>query len=100
LATNYTFSLADRLASVAYPSGALVTYARDNVGRILAVTYAPSPTGRGTTFVTNSTYLPFGPLNAVTFKNGRTLTKTYDGDYAIDKVVRLERQWFGGGRVS
>ncbi len=32
-------------------------------------------------------YYPFGPANVLTFDNGRTLTKTYDKDYAIDSVV-------------
>ena len=43
--------------------------------------------GITTTVVSNATYYPFGPLNVLTWGNGRTLTKTYDQDYAIDTVA-------------
>ena len=33
------------------------------------------------------TYYPFGPVKTLTFGNGRTLTKTYDANYAIDSVA-------------
>jgi RHS repeat-associated protein len=39
-----------------------------------------------TSVVSNTTYLPFGPLTELTFGNGRALTKAYDQDYAIDAV--------------
>ena len=32
-------------------------------------------------------YLPFGPVNVITFANGKTLTKTYDQNYDIDAIV-------------
>ena len=87
LTTQYTYTLADRLASLTYPSGAIVTYSRDSVGRITTVTWKANATATATTLVSNATYYPFGPLNVLTFGNGRTLTKTYDQDYAIDSVA-------------
>jgi RHS repeat-associated protein len=36
--------------------------------------------------VSNVSYSPFGPANTITFANGRTLTKTYDHDYAISAI--------------
>jgi len=87
LTTQYSYTLADRLASLTYPSGTIVTYMRDSVGRITTVTWKANATATATTLVSNATYYPFGPLNVLTFGNGRTLTKTYDQDYAIDSVA-------------
>ena len=86
LTTAYGYSLADRLMSVTYPSGGAVTYTRDGAGRVGSVSWTPSG-GAATTLISSASYLPFGPLNVLTFGNGRVLTKTYDKDYAIDKVV-------------
>jgi RHS repeat-associated protein len=83
--TTYTYTLGDRLASIVYPSGMVVTYGRDNAGRVNFVSYTIS--GMTMTLVSNATYYPFGPLNVLTFGSGRTLTKTYDADYAIDKIT-------------
>jgi RHS repeat-associated protein len=85
LTTQYGYTVADRLASITYPSGAVATYTRDAVGRVKTVTWKSS--GITTTIVSNATYYPFGPLNVLTWGNGRTLTKTYDQDYAIDTVA-------------
>jgi RHS repeat-associated protein len=85
--TQYQYTLADRLASLAYASGAIVTYGRDSVGRITSVAYKANATASSINLIGSATYLPFGPLNALNFGNGRSLTKTYDQDYAIDKVA-------------
>jgi len=87
LTTQYGYTLADRLANITYPSGAIVTYTRDTVGRVKTVTWKANATSSATTLVSNATYYPFGPLNVLTFGNGRTLTKTYDQDYAIDGIA-------------
>jgi len=92
LATAYSYTSADRLASVTYPSGDVISYVRDVLGRVNTVRWTPySPPGgsinRAVTVVSGTTYYPFGPLNVLTFANGRSLTKTYDKDYAIDSIV-------------
>ena len=84
---EYSYDKADRLASMTYPSGAIVTYVRDNIGRIVSVTRKANAAATQVVIVSSATYLPFGPLNQLTYGNGRTLTKSYDGDYAIDSVV-------------
>ena len=85
LVTQYSYTLADRIASITYPSGNLVTYNRDALGRVSSVTVKIGTTT--TTLVSNASYYPFGPLNVLTFGNGRTLTKAYDQDYAIDQIT-------------
>ena len=86
LVTEYAYTVADRLTMILYPSGAVANYTRDALGRITGVQWAASSTAKSTTLVSNATYYPFGPLNVLTFGNGRTLTKTYDQDYAIDSI--------------
>ncbi|OJY97062.1 MAG: hypothetical protein BGP25_12190 [Lysobacterales bacterium 63-13] len=84
---EYSYDRADRLLSMTYPSGAVVTYVRDAIGRIIAVTRKADAAAPAVSIISSATYLPFGPLNQLTYGNGRTLTKSYDGDYAIDSVV-------------
>lgn len=85
--TGYTYTLADRLASITYPSGAIVSYDRDTVGRVTSVTYKANATATAQTILSNVSYYPFGPANVFTFGNGHTLTKSYDQDYAINTVA-------------
>lgn len=40
-------------------------------------------TGQLTTFASNITYQPFGPLKSLTWANGTTLQRTYDLDYRL-----------------
>ena len=77
--TAYSYNSAGRLATLTYPSGAVVTYTRDTAGNISGMAFAK--TGADSTSVFNSaTYLPFGPLKAITFNDGITETLTYDHD--------------------
>ncbi|MFC4818713.1 RHS repeat domain-containing protein [Dokdonella ginsengisoli] len=87
LTTDYAYTVADRLASITYPSGAIVAYARDTLGRVTAVTWKANAGAAATPIVSNASYYPFGPLNVLTYGNGRTLSKGYDQDYAIDYVL-------------
>ncbi|HJU40161.1 MAG TPA: RHS repeat-associated core domain-containing protein, partial [Tahibacter sp.] len=87
LVVGYTYTIADRLATLTYPSGGIATYTRDVLGRVTGLTWKADAGATPITVVSNATYLPFGPLNVLTYGNGRTLTKSYDADYAIDKVV-------------
>jgi len=86
LVTAMTYTRGDRLASLTYPSGAIVSYGRDDLGRVTSVQYQANAGATAITLVGNAGYYPFGPLHTLTWGNGRTLTKTYDADYAIDSV--------------
>jgi len=87
LTVSYTWTKADRLAGLTYPSGAIVSYTRNAIGQVTGLTWKANASATPQTVVSNATYYPFGPLNVLTFGNGRTLTKTYDQDYAIDHVA-------------
>jgi len=86
---SYTYTLADRLASIGAPDGTATQYGRDGAGRINAVTVlTPGAGGAGAgNVVTNVSYLPFGPILSYTLGNGQTITRTYDANYAVTDIV-------------
>ena len=84
---SYSYTLGDRLATLTYASGAIVTYTRNVIGQITTVSYKANATATAQTLISAASYLPFGPLTQLTFGNGRSLTKTYNPDYAIDKIT-------------
>ncbi len=86
LTLGSTYNAANRTIAMTYPSGAIVTYLRNAKGQITGVSAKPTAAAAQVTMVSNVTYLPFGPLNTLTFGNGRVLTKAYDQNYNIDKV--------------
>lgn len=86
LSVDYAFDKADRVTAITYPSGAIVGYTRDLVGRITGVSWKANASAAQINVVSSASYLPFGPLNLLTYGSGRTLTKTYDADYAIDSI--------------
>lgn len=87
LALAYTYTKADRIATITYPSGGIATYTYDTVGRTNSLTWKVNAGATPTTIVSSISYYPFGPPNVLTFGNGRTLTKTYDNDYVIDTIA-------------
>jgi RHS repeat-associated protein len=93
LTVAYTHTLADRVATITYPSGGIATYGYDSAGRTTTLSWKKSSIASPVTVISDISYYPFGPPHVLTYGNGRTLTKTYDQDYAIDSV---ESSAFGG----
>ena len=85
-ALAYRYDLADQVQQVGYPSGLVVDYVRNAAGQITGVNARTSERGTPVPLVIDVAYLPFGPLNSLTFGNGRVLTKAYDLNYGIDRV--------------
>jgi RHS repeat-associated protein len=83
LKTTYGYDAASRIASITYPSGTLVTYVRDAMGRITTVTGKPLGMPIGRVLASNVTYEPLGPWLSLTYGNGIAETVTYDGDYSM-----------------
>ncbi len=77
---EYAYDLADRITSIKYPSGRLVTYVRDTKGRVSMVKTRPSVNGTDVTLVSGMTYEPFGALVSATFGNGLKLSQGWGND--------------------
>ena len=85
--TRWAYSLADRVTAMTYPSGLQLSYVRNSIGQIVQISYKTSATAASVTLISAASYYPFGPLNVLTYGNGGTQTRSYDQDYAIDKIV-------------
>ena len=84
--TTYTWTSADRLQGITYPSGTVVAYTRDAVGRISTVKVTPMG-GAMTTVASAFTYLPFGPVASYMLGSGQAVTRTFDANYAYTDVT-------------
>ncbi|MCG3171196.1 MAG: hypothetical protein CALGDGBN_02791 [Pseudomonadales bacterium] len=85
--TDYTYDARDRLASIAHaPDGRLVSYTRDALGRISAVSTTVG--GVATTLVSNRQYRGDGLLAAQVFGNGLAETRSHDlRGWALSQAV-------------
>ncbi|MBT2117486.1 DUF2778 domain-containing protein [Dyella sp. LX-66] len=84
----YTYTLADRLATLTYPSGVVVTYTRDLVGRVQSV--ALTAAGTTNTIVDSVSYMPLGPITSYMLGQigfSKQVTRTYDANYALTDLV-------------
>jgi len=87
LKTTYTYDLASRIASIAYPSASSIAYTRNAMGNITRVS-AKIPGATSYVPVTSGiAYEPFGPTTALTFGNGVKETQGYDLDYRMTGVA-------------
>jgi RHS repeat-associated protein len=86
LTTTYTYDAASRVASITYPSGAQVSYTRDNMGKVYAMPFAASGTDE-TAVIYGASYEPFGPVTAINFNSGDTDNYTYDLDYRATGIT-------------
>jgi RHS repeat-associated protein len=83
--TRYAYDLADNLIQLTYPSKRTVDYGRDAAGRITSVTTTFE--GLTQTVADNIRYLPFGPVESLTYGNGLIRRNTYDRDYRLSDTV-------------
>lgn len=86
LTTTYTYDKANRVASITYPSGSLVTYTRDSVGRPITVA-AKAPGATSVNLASSITYEPYGPVTGVTAFNGDAEAFTFDADYRMTSLI-------------
>jgi RHS repeat-associated core domain len=87
LVTAYSYDLADRIASITYPSGWTAVYARDSMGRVTAIDVQPADGSAPVPILANAGYQPFGPVNAMTFGNGVAEVRSYDLDYRLTALA-------------
>ena len=73
-----------------YPSGRIVTYSRDSLGRISGVTTKKDASSAAVTLASGVTYQPFGGLAALNYGNGLTLAKTFTSDYLLNALQVMD----------
>jgi len=88
LTTWYTYDPANRIASISYPSGTLVSYTRDTMGRITSVSAQPSG-GSSTPVASSIAYEPFGPDTGFRYGSAGQETRGFDQDYRLTNVTSL-----------
>lgn len=79
--TGYRYDAAGRLSGMTYPSGRLIDYARDAMGRINQITSTRDNVVQP--LVTQVLYQPFGAAKSLTFGNGQQYQRTFDLDGRI-----------------
>lgn len=79
--TAYTYANG-RLASMTYPSGRLVEYGYDGIGRVSQISTTPAG-GSSQIVVNNVAYQPFGTVKSFTYGNGQTYVRGIDQDGRI-----------------
>lgn len=80
--TTYGYDSSGRLSSVTYPSGRLVSYSFDAVGRISQITTTPAG-GSAATVISSVVYHPFGGAKGWTYGNSQTYSRSFDLDGRI-----------------
>jgi RHS repeat-associated protein len=83
---DYTYDLAGNITQVIYPSGRIVSYSRDSLGRISGITTKKDSGSATVTLAASVIYQPFGPLASLTYGNGLVLTETVTQDYQPDAL--------------
>ena len=94
---SYAYDLAGNLTQIVYPSGRIVDYSLDALGRPSAVSFKANAAATAQTVANNITYLPFGPVSSLTLGNGVQVTYTYDLDY---RLTRIQAQAPGGAMLQ
>lgn len=84
---SYGYDADGGVSQITYPSGRIVTYTRDSVGRVSGVTTKKDASSATVTLASSVAYQPFGPLQSMTYGNGLSLWKTFTSDYLLDLLL-------------
>jgi RHS repeat-associated protein len=88
--TEYKYDLADNLIEIVYPSGRILTYVRDALGRVTSVTTKANAVASPVNVATSIAYMPFGPIASLLHGNALTATFTWDQDYRLSGLVTAQ----------
>jgi len=83
---QYGYNLGSALTSIIYPSGRIVTYNLDNLGRPRSITTNENASSTPSLVVSDVTYKPFGPVSQFKYGNDLMQEKTYDEHYRIEDI--------------
>ena len=83
--TAYSYDSAGRLASMSYPGGRQITYGRDALGRINALSTTKNSITQN--LLNSVSYRPFGPEQTYTFGNGQSYNRGFDQDGRISSFT-------------
>jgi len=91
--TQYEYDGLDGVTRMTYPSGRVVDYARDAMGRVTTITQTPA-NGSPEVLLSEVKYRPFGPAESYTYgpstQPKMSLTRTYDLQYRLDAQTLLD----------
>ena len=76
------YDAADRLVGIGYPSGYTLGYPRNAGGQVSSVTLGVGSQAP-LVLASDIAYLPFGPLQRLSWANGISLAREYDQDYQL-----------------
>lgn len=86
LTIAYAYDAADRVSEMTYPSGRIVSLARDGMGRITGMTTRKTVADAPVTVASTITWKPLSTLLAtLTHGNGLVATRTYTQDYELSR---------------
>lgn len=83
--TQYRYNIADRQIGITYPNGLIVDHARDNNGRVAAITAVID--GVNQPIVEKINYLPFGPIKNLVYGNGLVESRIHDTSYRLQQIT-------------
>lgn len=84
---SYTYDLADNLQGITYPSGRVVSYTLDAMGRIRSVDTQADPTSPVETVASNVEYMAFGSMELFSYGNNLHHGIDYDSDARMRSVL-------------
>ncbi|ARN73943.1 RHS repeat protein [Oceanicoccus sagamiensis] len=82
--TEYNYNSLGQVSSMTYPSGRIVHYSYDSLGRATGISTQQDAAANIEPLVSAATYLPFGGLTSYTFGNGIVQNLSYDQDYRLN----------------